>query len=405
MAVGPDAVRFRPEIEPVVRWIEETPRDKVIDVGHRPPQGRALVPRPALRACSWRASATSSRGPVGFKFHAVLVINSAHLLGQTAAVDERLLPLLWALDNFKNSQAAGRQGGGLDARQGRRVARSPARRRPRPRSSRRWRPGTPTRPTSPPPGSAGPSGAAETMEPFWRYAVRDQRNIGHKAIFAAQCWRTLQAIGWQHAEPVLRSLAFGMLDLQGDCRPVAVGPYEANLEHAKKIRDDWQAGKPDPAATVALLEAIRQATPEAASAEAVELLNGGVSPDSLWDAVVLGGSELLMRKPGIVALHAVTVGQRPPLHLRRQRRRHHPQARPAPGRRLAADVPRRDQARRRDPRSTRSEPIAPESAGDEAVGEHLRHDREGAGPRPPRRRSATSPGAARPTWSSPPPAG
>ena len=26
MTVGPDAVRFRPEIEPVVRWIEETPR-------------------------------------------------------------------------------------------------------------------------------------------------------------------------------------------------------------------------------------------------------------------------------------------------------------------------------------------------------------------------------------------
>ena len=91
------------------------------------------------------------------------------------------------------------------------------------------------------------SGAAETMEPFWRYAVRDQRDIGHKAIFAAQCWRTLQAIGWQHAEPVLRSLAFGMLDLQGDSRPVAVGPYEANLEQAKKVRDDWQAGKPDPA--------------------------------------------------------------------------------------------------------------------------------------------------------------
>jgi Na+/melibiose symporter-like transporter len=34
-----------------------------------------------------------------------MVINSAHLLGQTAAVDDRLLPLLWALDTFKNSQA------------------------------------------------------------------------------------------------------------------------------------------------------------------------------------------------------------------------------------------------------------------------------------------------------------
>jgi len=144
------------------------------------------------------------------------------------------------------------------------------------------------------------------MEPFWRFAVRDQRDIGHKAIFAAQCWRTLQAIGWQHAEPVLRSLAFGMLDLRGDDRPVAVGPYEANLEQAKKIRDGWQQGKLDPSATVTLLEAIRQATPEAASAEAASLLNKGVSPDSLWDAVVLAGAELLMRTPGIVSIHAVT---------------------------------------------------------------------------------------------------
>ena len=43
--------------------------------------------------------------PVGFKFHAVMVINSAHLLGQTSAVSERLLPMFWALDNFKASQA------------------------------------------------------------------------------------------------------------------------------------------------------------------------------------------------------------------------------------------------------------------------------------------------------------
>ena len=66
------------------------------------------------------------------------------------------------------------------------------------------------------------SGAAETMEPIWRMAIRDPHNIGHKPIFAAQSWRTLQAIGWEHAEPVLRSLTFGLLDLQGD-RPRPAG--------------------------------------------------------------------------------------------------------------------------------------------------------------------------------------
>ncbi len=144
------------------------------------------------------------------------------------------------------------------------------------------------------------------MEPIWRMAVRDQRNIGHKAIFAAQSWRTLQAIGWEHSEPVLRSLVFGMLDLQGDTRPRPVGPYEANLENAPKIRADWQFGRDDPAATRALLQVIREATPEAASSEAVKMLNKGISAGSLWDAVVLSACELLMQNPGILALHATT---------------------------------------------------------------------------------------------------
>ena len=150
------------------------------------------------------------------------------------------------------------------------------------------------------------SGAAETMEPLWRAGVRDQRDIGHKAIFTAQSWRTLQTIGWEHAEPVLRSLVFGMLDLRGDSRARPVGPYEANLENAAKIRPEWSIGRNDSAATQALLQSIRQATPEAASTEAVKLLNQGIAPGSLWDAVILAACELLMHSPGIIAIHATT---------------------------------------------------------------------------------------------------
>ncbi|WP_215895879.1 hypothetical protein, partial [Acinetobacter baumannii] len=38
----------------------------------------------------------------------------------------------------------------------------------------------------------------------------------------------------------------------------------------------------------------------------VELLNKGVSPQSIWDALFLEGGELLMRQPGIVGLHTLT---------------------------------------------------------------------------------------------------
>jgi len=144
------------------------------------------------------------------------------------------------------------------------------------------------------------------MEPFWRYGLRDWRDIGHKAIFTAQCWRTLQAIGWANAEPVLRSLAFGLLDLQNDSERKPLGPYDSNLELAKTIREGWQVGKADPAATRALLGTLREATPEGASAEVAKQLNQGVSPDSLWDAVILCGNEMLLRSPGIIPIHAVT---------------------------------------------------------------------------------------------------
>jgi hypothetical protein len=304
MEVGPDAVRFRPEIEPVVRWIEDTPRERVMDVAVEQLK-HGLSYRDLLAGLFLAGIRNIKPHPVGFKFHAVMVINSAHLLGQTASVDDRLLPLLWALDTFKNSQAQDVKEGDWT------LGKVDESRLPKPEKARAefvrameaWDAAAADAAIA---QLCRTSGAAETMEPVWRMAVRDQRNIGHKPIFAAQSWRTLQAIGWQHAEPVLRSLAFGLLDLQGDARPVPVGPYEANLENAKKLRDEWQLGKPDASATRSLLQTIRQASAEEASAEAAKMLDRGVAPDSLWDAVILAGAELMMQTPGIVAIHATT---------------------------------------------------------------------------------------------------
>jgi len=304
MAVDSDIVRFRPEIEPVVRWIEDTPRERIIEVAvdHL----KHGLPYRDLMAGLFLAGIRNIKPhPVGFKFHAVMVINSAHLLGQTASVDDRLLPMLWGLDTFKNSQAQDVKEGDWT------LGKVDESRLPKPDRAKaeflhameQWDPAGADASVA---QLCRTSGAAETMEPIWRMAVRDQRNIGHKPIFAAQCWRTLQSIGWQHAEPVLRSLAFGLLDLHGDERKVVVGPYETNLANAKKVREDWQLGKPDASATKTLLETIRTASAEDAAAEATKLLNDGISPDSLWDAVSLASAELMMRSPGIVAIHATT---------------------------------------------------------------------------------------------------
>ena len=117
---------------------------------------------------------------------------------------DRWLPISWALDQFKSSQAA-------DLREG------------------DWTMGPVDESAVPPAhkaraafieamdnwdeaaadaaivGLARSAGAHEIFEILCRYGVRDFREIGHKEIYVANSFRTLEAIGWQHAEPVLRA--------------------------------------------------------------------------------------------------------------------------------------------------------------------------------------------------------
>ena len=94
------------------------------------------------------------------------------------------------------------------------------------------------------------AGADEISELFWRYGARDFRDIGHKAIFVANSWRTLQCIGWDYAEPVLRSLAYALQHHEGDNPAKRDGepdrPWRRNLDRVKEVRPGWPAGKPLP---------------------------------------------------------------------------------------------------------------------------------------------------------------
>ena len=97
-------------------------------------------------------------------------------------------------------------------------------------------------------GLARHSKAEEIFDLFCRYGARDFRDIGHKAIYVANSWRTLQNIGWQHAEPVLRSLAYALLDHEqgnpAERDAEADRPGRRNQELLKKISAGWQNGKP-----------------------------------------------------------------------------------------------------------------------------------------------------------------
>ncbi len=154
------------------------------------------------------------------------------------------------------------------------------------------------------------AGANEIYEMFWRYGARDFRDIGHKAIFVANSYRTLQTIGWRHAEPILRSLAYALLEHEGANPAQRDGdpdrPYRDNVPRAARIRADWQRGRSSREASTDLLATLRTGTAADACERVVALLNEQVDPACLWDGLFLCAGELLMRQPGIVGIHTVT---------------------------------------------------------------------------------------------------
>ncbi len=308
--LDPRRVRLDAGIEPLVRFLEETPRERLIEETAARVK-RGLSYRDLLAALLLAGVRNIQPRPVGFKFHAVLVVNSAHLASLSSPDKDRWLPIFWALDQFKSSQAA-------DVREG------------------DWTLGPVDEPAVPPGhkarqaliqaldawdeaaadaaivGMVRTTGAHEIFEVLARYGVRDFREIGHKEIYVANSFRTLEVIGWHHAEPVLRSVVYAILDRDGEkANPSKADlppdrPFRRNKELEKSIRSGWLDGKRDSDAAAELLRAIRDGSAVDTSETTVGLLNRGVSPRSIFDALFTGAGELLMRAPGILSLHAAT---------------------------------------------------------------------------------------------------
>ncbi len=303
-------VRLRPEIEPLVRVLEDTPRNKVLEeVASRVRRGTSYQEVLAALLLAGVRN-IQPRPAVGFKFHAVLVVNSAHLASLAAPDSERWLPIFWAIDEFKASQARDVQEGNWTMSPVKESA-IPAADKARTmfvESMQKWDEEAADASVA---ALARTHGANDLFEMFARFGVRDFRAIGHKAIFVANSWRTLQCIGWQHAEPVLRSLAYALLNHEKEPNPANSDlepdrPGRKNLERIKRIRENWFEGKADESATSQLLATLRSGSDDDACEKVVELLNGGISPQSVYDALLVGAGELIMRQSGIVAMHAVT---------------------------------------------------------------------------------------------------
>jgi hypothetical protein len=304
-------VRLDQGIEPTVRLLEDTPRNRLVEeAAARVKNGlnyRELLA--ALLLAGVRN--VEPRPSVGFKFHAVLVVNSAHLASISSPDQHRWLPIFWALDHFKESQAATAKESGWRMKPVDEAKVPPAHEALKAfaEAMDKWDEQAADAAAA---ALARSAGAAEVFGLLWRYGARDFRSIGHKAIFVANSYRTLQCIGWQHAEPVLRSLAYALLNREGekanpaDSDFAADRPGRKNAELAKTVRPEWRDGKPDDGAMREMLETLRTGSEYDAPELAVKLLNRGVAVRSVWDALLAAAAELPMRKAGIVSLHAVT---------------------------------------------------------------------------------------------------
>jgi hypothetical protein len=308
--LSPAVVQLSPDTEPLVRLIEETPRDKLLEAVGQQVRGGLSYDR-LLGALMLAGVRGIKPRPVGFKFHAVLVVNSAHLASLAAADHDRWLPLFWAVDNFKESQAKNKKESAGWMMPPVDEAKLPPATQARKRfieAMDRWDEEGADAAVAALVRSAG---ANEVVELFFRYGARDFRDIGHKAIYVANSWRTMQTIGWRHAEPVMRSLAFALLEHREPGNPADQDlepdrPGRENPKRAARIRGDWFQGKPTPAATTDLVATLRGASASDAAEKVVELLNKGVAPASVWDGLFLRAGELLMQQPGIGGLHCVT---------------------------------------------------------------------------------------------------
>lgn len=303
-------VRLASGIEPLVRLLEETSRDELLErVAARIRDGVSY--REVLAALLLAGVRNVQPRPsVGFKFHAVLVVHSAHLASISSPVADRWLPIFWALDYFKGRQLEEQQASGWRMKpvDESRVPPAPKARAAFVEAMERWDAEAADAAIA---GLARTAGAQDIFELLYHYGARDYRSIGHKAIYVANSARALNCIGWQHAEPVLRSLTYALLNHTGEPNPADsdLDPDRAwrrNEKAARELAPGWRSGRTDPAVTRELVAVFRDQSEDDAADAALAAIRDGASPQSVWDAVLVGGGELLMRQPGIIGLHSMT---------------------------------------------------------------------------------------------------
>lgn len=306
-------VNFGLDAQMVMWMIQFTPRDQVVDATVKLLQ-EGVTYKQFLTGLFLEGIREINPHPPGFKLHAVLSMSAVHQISQDLSGDLRWLPLVWSFDNLKGAIEQ-------DAKEGDFVLAEFEGEIPAPSQAiEQFHAGMESWDQAKAEGALialiRSRGANEVIELLWLYGARDYRNIGHKAILVANAWQVLQLIGWQYAEPVLRSSLSSLLDF-GQAEVVNKFAYEdqcylpnkaAAEQRLAQLPDTWAVPTTySSEATPRLIESLRTKSVAEVREEIFSLLGSGeIHGDSVWDAIHLAAGEMMVRKPGIYPLHAVT---------------------------------------------------------------------------------------------------
>ncbi len=307
--VTPELVRFGPDIEPLVRLIEEVPKEKSAELLVE--QLRAGVPYRRIMAALFLAANRNLSVT-----HVVYAIHAAHEIALEARPEERLLPLFFAMDHFKTTPEgplwpkdfltlrtfttelpsadkaldelhAALAPEGWDREKAERAMVALCR----------------------------TQGQQRLLEILWPFVARDYRHVGHKAIHLANATRTLNTIGWDHAEHVLRGVVRTLFHMEPKFAQFGFSLDNqcctSNRERIRKV----SAGLPPTWAqssgaggTLDLLALMRDGkSDEACDLAVAELRAGKTNAGAVWDAVHLAAAELTLRyRHQLFSIHAIT---------------------------------------------------------------------------------------------------
>ena len=302
----PHLSRAEPGIPALVTLIEQTPRDQMMA------KVAALI-RAGLdrQTLLWAIQLAGMRQiqprPVGFKFHAVMMVDAARRLAATDGGNSGWVPILWNLDYFKFSQQRNLQQGGWQLKPFTDRVPKPA------ESLEQLRRALAARDEQAVDAAAVAASRQQGMhavfEVLAHFAMRDFHSIGHKAIYLCHSWRLFQLNGGSQAETVIRALAYALI-ADGNVAPQDAhwtrDDYRRNLERIRLMPLSALRSGSDADTTVQLVDLLAKGSADQCCEAVVEMLQH-TPVQAIWDGIFLAAAERVYQQPNIPMLHCVTV--------------------------------------------------------------------------------------------------